>query len=75
MPSDKSNLIMAKDSDLIFSLSNVTSVQEVPFGILQYVQEPHFVLPIVIILINCSNSGVHHGTVKWFYVHIPGIMH
>ena len=38
MPSDKCNLIMAKAMGLIFSLFDVVSAQEVPFGIPQYVQ-------------------------------------
>ena len=38
MPSDKHNLITAKAADLIFSLFDVASAQEVPFGIPQYVQ-------------------------------------
>ena len=38
MPSDKRNSIMAKATGLIFSLFNVASAREVPFGILQYVQ-------------------------------------
>ena len=35
---DKHNLIMAKAMGLIFSLLDITSAQEVPFGIPQYVQ-------------------------------------
>ena len=38
MPSDKHNLITAKTMGLIFSLFDVASAQEVPFGIRQYVQ-------------------------------------
>ena len=38
MPSDKHNSIMAKAMGLIFSLFDITSAQEVPFGIPQYVQ-------------------------------------
>ena len=38
MPSDKHNSIKAKATGLIFSLFDVTSAQQVPFGILQYVQ-------------------------------------
>ena len=38
MPSDKYNSIMAKATGLIYSLFDVASAQEVPFGILQYVQ-------------------------------------
>ena len=38
MPSDKCNSIMAKATDLIFSLFDVASAREMPFGILQYVQ-------------------------------------
>jgi len=34
MPSDKRNSIMAKATGLIFSLFDVASSQEVPFGIL-----------------------------------------
>ena len=37
MPSDKRNSIMAKAMGLIFSLFDVTSARQVPFGILQYV--------------------------------------
>ena len=38
MPSDKRNLITAKATGLIFSLFDVTSAQEVPFGIPHYIQ-------------------------------------
>ena len=38
MPSDKRNSIMAKATGLIFSLFDVTSAQQVPFGVPQYVQ-------------------------------------
>ena len=38
MPSDRRNLIMAKATDLIFSLLDIASVREVLFGIPQYVQ-------------------------------------
>ena len=38
MPSDKRNSIMAKAMGLIFSLFDVASARQVPFGIPQYVQ-------------------------------------
>ena len=38
MPSDQHNSIMVKATSLIFSLFDVASAQEVPFGIPQYVQ-------------------------------------
>ena len=38
MPSDKRNSITTKATGLIFSLFNVASARQVPFGILQYVQ-------------------------------------
>ena len=38
MASDKRNSMMAKAMGLIFSLFDVTSAQQVPFGIPQYVQ-------------------------------------
>ena len=38
MPSDQHNSITARATGMIFSLFNVASAQEVPFGILQYVQ-------------------------------------
>ena len=38
MPSDKRYSITAKVMGLIFSLFDVASAREVPFGILQYVQ-------------------------------------
>ena len=38
MPSDKRNSIMAKATALIFSLFDVASARQVPFGIPQYVQ-------------------------------------
>jgi len=38
MPSDRHNLIIAKATGLIFSLFNIASAREAPFGILQYVQ-------------------------------------
>jgi len=38
MPSGQRNSIMAKAMGLIFSLFNITSAEEVPFGMPQYVQ-------------------------------------
>ena len=38
MLSDKHNLIAAKATGLIFSLFDIASAREVPFGIPQYVQ-------------------------------------
>ena len=38
MPSDKRNSKTAKATGLIFSLFDVASAPEMPFGILQYVQ-------------------------------------
>ena len=38
MPSDKHNSITAKATGLMFSLFDVASAQDVPFGIPQYVQ-------------------------------------
>ena len=38
MPPDKCNSIMAKAMGLIFSLFDIALAQEVPFGMLQYVQ-------------------------------------
>ena len=38
MPTDQRNSITAKATCLIFSLLDVTSVREVPFGIPQYIQ-------------------------------------
>ena len=38
MPSDKHNLITANATNLMFSLFDVGSAEDVPFGILQYVQ-------------------------------------
>ena len=38
MPSDKHNSIAAKATGLIFSLFDITSAREVPFGTPQYVQ-------------------------------------
>jgi len=38
MPSDKRNSITAKATGLIFSLFDVASAREVPFGTPQYVQ-------------------------------------
>jgi len=38
MPLDQRNSTMAKGMHLIFSLFNVASAQEVPFGIPQYVR-------------------------------------
>jgi len=38
MPSDQRNSIMAKATGLIFSLFDVASAREVPFGIPQYMQ-------------------------------------
>ena len=47
MPSGKCNLITAKAMGLIFSLFNVTSSRDVPFGIPQYVQCTHHGLTFV----------------------------
>ena len=38
MPSDKRNSITAKATGLMFSLFDVASAREVPFGISQYIQ-------------------------------------
>ena len=38
MPSDKCNSITAKATGLIFSLFDVASARQVPFGIPQYIQ-------------------------------------
>ena len=38
MPSDKRNSITAKAMDSIFSLFDVASARQMPFGILQYIQ-------------------------------------
>ena len=38
MPSDKCNSITAKATGLILSLFDIVLAQEVPFGILQYIQ-------------------------------------
>jgi len=38
MPSDQCNSTIAKVTHLIFSLFDIASTQEVPFGIPQYVQ-------------------------------------
>ena len=38
MPSDNRNSITAKETGLIFSLFDVASAREVPFGIPRYVQ-------------------------------------
>ena len=38
MPSDKRNSITAMATGLIFSLFNITSARQVPFGIPQYAQ-------------------------------------
>ena len=38
MPSDQYNLITTKAKGLIYSLFNVASAREVPFGIPQYIQ-------------------------------------
>jgi len=38
MPSDKRNSITAKATGLIFSLFDIASAREVPFGTPQYVQ-------------------------------------
>ena len=38
MPSDKHNSTTAKATGLIFSLFDIASAREVPFGIPQYVQ-------------------------------------
>jgi len=38
MPLDQHNSITAKTTSLIFSLFDVVSAREMPFGILQYVQ-------------------------------------
>ena len=58
MPSDKRNLITAKTMCLIFSLFNVASAREVPFGIPQY-----FTFQTMIEI-----TGVH-GTISSFGMH------
>ena len=46
MPSDKHNSITAKATGLIFSLFDVASARQVPFGIPQYVQCLFMDLPV-----------------------------
>ena len=47
IPSDKHNLIMAKAMGLIFSLFNITSSLDVPFGIPLYMKYTHHGLTFV----------------------------
>ena len=66
MPLDKHNSIMAKGTGLIFSMFNIASARQVPFGIpqtLQYVQCMHhgltFVLlyvPFLLLTVQSANS-------------------
>ena len=43
MPSDQHKSIMAKATSLIFSLFDIASAQEVPFGIPQYMQYMQYI--------------------------------
>ena len=51
MPSGKRNSITAKFMGLIFSLFDVASSRDVPFGILQYVQCTHHGLTFVLLCV------------------------
>ena len=51
MPSGKHNVITAKAMGLIFSLFDIASSQDVPFGILQYVQCMHHRLTFVFLCV------------------------
>jgi len=73
MPSVKHNSIMAKATDLIFSLFDIVSAWEVPFGILQYVK---CILQGLISVLLCvpfifADSKKHwfHGCMRWFPLH------
>ena len=59
MPSDKKcNLIMAMDTELIFSLFDIASAWQVPFGIPQYVEYTHHGLTFVLL---CVQTGLITG--------------
>ena len=61
MPSDQHDLIMAMDTALIFSLFDVTSAQEVPFGIPQYIKcilHGHTSLLLCLPLIFADNKSI-----------------
>jgi len=64
MPSDQRNSTMDKGMHLIFSLFDVTSAQEVPFGIPQYVQYifmvPFFVLHSSLLTAKSVNLMIAH---------------
>ena len=51
MPSDKCNSIMAKATGLSFSLFDVASARDVPFGIPQYVQRVLYGLTSVLLCV------------------------
>ena len=51
MPSDKRNSITAKATGLIFSMFDVASARQVPFGIPQYVQCYHHGLTSVLLCV------------------------
>ena len=48
---DKRKSITAKATDLIFSLLDVASAQQVPFGIPQYIQYMHHGLTFVLLYV------------------------
>ena len=65
MRSDKHNSITAKDMGLIFSLFDVTSAQQVSFGILQYVQCILHGLTSVLLCVPFIFSNVQQEVLIW----------
>ena len=60
IPSGKCNLITAKAMGMIFSLFDVASSRDVPFGILQYIQCTHHGLTFVLLSeVSIRGSTIH----------------
>ena len=76
MPSDKHNSITTKTMGLIFSLFDIASSQDVPFGIPQYVQYTHHGLTVDLLcaqfLFADSPVSIHGNTMHGFPMFVNG---
>ena len=74
MPSDKHNSVTDKDTGILFSLLDITSAQQVPFGILQYIQCMHHGLKIflnfVLIFFSLTVQGIVAVVHDGFSIHL-----
>ena len=78
MPSDKRNSITAKATGLIFSLFDVASARQVPFGIPQYIQcilHGLNSVPLCIPFIFADSEKCRFGDSTWWLPFVTEIVH